>query len=119
MKDQRGRLLKVSWKLLKADELEVEVPLKDESAGPVLTLVAQSGLSKADEVPLQTYSEAAHLDHFELSAGDQQGVLIGTRLDEVASLQLDTVHFVPGALSRADGKDELHYQPRTQRRRLH
>ncbi|MGA7335727.1 MAG: hypothetical protein WCC16_01625 [Candidatus Sulfotelmatobacter sp.] len=108
MKDQRGKLLKVSWKLLKADELEVEVPLKDESAGPVLTLVAQSGLSKADEVPLQTYSEAAHLDHFELSAGDQQGVLIGTRLDEVASLQLDTVHFVPGVLSRADGKDELH-----------
>jgi hypothetical protein len=51
MKDQRGKPLKATWKLLKANQLEVEVPLKDESAGPVLTLVGQSGLSKPDEVP--------------------------------------------------------------------
>lgn len=80
MKDQHGKQLKATWKLLKSDELEVEVPLKDESAGPVLTLVAQSGLSKPDEVPLQAYSEAAYLDHFALNGGDQQGVLTGTRL---------------------------------------
>ena len=108
MKDQHGKPLKATWKLLKANQLEVEVPLKDESAGPVLTLVAQSGLSKPDEVPLQTYSEAAHLDHFALNAGDQEGVLTGTRLDEVAGLELDAIRFVPGALSRTDGKDELH-----------
>ena len=102
MKDQHGKPLKVSRKLLKANQLEVEVPLKDESAGPVLTLVAQSGLSKPDEVPLQTYSEAAHLGHFALNAGDQQGVLTGTRLDEVAGLELNAIHFVP------DGKDEPH-----------
>ena len=108
MKDQRGKQLKATWKLSKANELEVEVPLKGESAGPVLTLVAQSGLSTPDEVPLQMYSEAAHLDHFALNAGDQQGVLTGTRLDEVAGLELDAIHFVPGALSPTDGKDELH-----------
>ena len=107
MKDQRGKPLKATWKLQKADELEVEVPLKDESAGPVVTLVAQSGLTKPDEIPMQMYSEAAHLDHFALNAGDQQGLLTGTRLDEVAGLELDGNHFVPGALSRADGKDEL------------
>jgi hypothetical protein len=108
MKDQQGKPLKVTWKLLKANQLEVEVPLKDESAGPVLTLVAQSGMSKPDEVPLQTYSEAARLDHFALNAGDQQGVLTGTRLDQVAGLELNAIHFIPGVLSRADGKDELH-----------
>jgi len=107
MKGQRGKQLKAPWKLLKANELEVEVPLKDESAGPVLTLVAQSGLSKPDEVPLQAYSEAAHLDHFALNAGDQEGVLTGNRLDQVAGLELDAIHFVPAGLSRADGKDEL------------
>jgi hypothetical protein len=107
MKDQHGKPLKATWKLLKANQLEIEVPLKDASAGPVLTLVAQSGLSKPDEVPLQAYSEAAHLDHFALNAGDQQGVLTGTRLDEVAGLELDAIHFVPGSLSRTDGKDEL------------
>ena len=107
MKDQRGKPLKATWKLLKADELEVEVPLKEESAGPVLTLVAQSGLTKPDEVPMQMYSEAAHLDTFTINAGDQQGVLTGTRLDEVSSLELENSRFAPGDLARAEGKDQL------------
>lgn len=107
IKDQRGNPLKATWKLLKANQLEVEVPLNEEAAGPVVTLVAQSGLSKPDEIPMQMYSEAAHLDHFALAAGDKQGVLTGTRLDEVAGLDLDAIHFVPAGLSRADGKDQL------------
>jgi len=107
MKDQRGKPLKATWKLLKADELEVDVPLKEESAGPVLTLVAQSGLTKPDEVPMQMYSEAAHLDTFTINAGDQQGALTGTRLDEVSSLELENSHFAPGDLVRAEGKDQL------------
>jgi hypothetical protein len=107
IKDRHGKPLKSTWKLLKANQLEVEVPVKEESAGPVLTLVAQSGLSKPDEVPMQMYSEAAHLDRFAFSAGDRQGVLTGTRLDEVSGLELDGIHFGPAARSRADGKDEL------------
>jgi hypothetical protein len=107
MKDQRGKPLKATWKLLKADQLEIEVPLKEEAAGPAVTLVGQSGLSKPDEIAMQMYSEAAHLDHFALSAGDQQGVLTGTRLDEVAGLELEGIHFAPVRLSRADGKDQL------------
>jgi hypothetical protein len=107
MKDQGGKLLKATWKLLKADELEITIPLKDEAAGPVVTLVAQYGLSKPDEVPMQTYYEAAHLDHFALNAGDQEGVLTGTRLDEVTGLELNGVHFVPAVLSRTNLKDEL------------
>jgi hypothetical protein len=108
IKDQRGKSLQAKWKLLKADQLEVEVPLKDESAGPVLTLVAQSGLAKPDEVPMQMYSEAAHLDQLVINAGDQQGVLTGTRLDEVSGVQLGNSHFSPAELSRAEGKDQLH-----------
>jgi hypothetical protein len=107
MKDQRGKPLKATWKLLKADQLEVEVPLKEEAAGPVLMLVAQSGLAKPDEVPMQMYSEAAHLDRFTINAGDQQGVLTGSRLDEVSGLELENSHFAPGDLTRADGKDQL------------
>ncbi|HTW56878.1 MAG TPA: hypothetical protein VMD99_01980 [Terriglobales bacterium] len=107
IKDERGKLLKASWKQLKPDELEVNVPLQGQPSGPVVVLVAQSGLNKPDEVPLQTYSEAAHLDHFSLDAGDREGVLTGTRLDEVSGLDLDKVHFAPAGLSRTDGKDDL------------
>ncbi|HXY49064.1 MAG TPA: hypothetical protein VEI01_06400 [Terriglobales bacterium] len=107
IKDGRGTELKASWKLLKSDELEVNVPLEGQASGPVVVLVGQSGLAKPDEVVMQTYSEAAHLDHFAFAAGDAQGVLIGARLDEVAAVELGGVHFVPAGLSRADGKDAL------------
>jgi hypothetical protein len=107
IKDGHGKELKATWKLLKADEVEVSVPLKGETSGPMLLLVAQSGQTKPDEVPMETYSEAARLDHFVLYAGDKQGVLTGTRLDEVAGLKLDKVEFSPAGLKRADGKDEL------------
>jgi hypothetical protein len=107
IKDGNGKQLKATWKLLKSDEVEVSVPLEEETSGRVVVLVGQSGLAKPDEVPIQTYSEAAHLDHFVLNVGDQEGTLTGTRLDEVAGLELEKVHFSPAALSRSDGKDEL------------
>src|SRR5262249_23936476 len=37
-----------------------------------------------------------------------QGVLRGTRLDEVDRFELNGVHFVPAKLTRANEKDELH-----------
>jgi hypothetical protein len=107
VKDGHGKQLKANWKLLKPDEVEVSVPLKDETSGPVVVLVAQTGQTKPDEVPMQMYSEAAHLDHFVLDAGDRKGTLTGTRLDEVAGLKLDKVEFSPAGLKRANGKDVL------------
>jgi hypothetical protein len=107
VKDHAGKDLKATWKLSKSDELEVKVPLKDETAGPVSVTIKQFGLNAPDEFPLLSYSEAAHLDHFTINAGDKQGVLDGTRLDEVASFELNGVHFVPAKLSRVKEKDEL------------
>ena len=107
IKDAQGKQVKAAWKMLKPDELEVSVPLKGSTSGPMLVLVSQSGLTKPDEVSMQAYSEAAHLDHFTLHAGDHEGILTGTRLDEVASLELEKVKFVPAGLTRVNGKDEL------------
>ena len=42
-----------------------------------------------------------------IHAGDRQSVLNGTRLDEVASLDLNGMHFLPAGLARAGQKDEL------------
>ncbi len=107
MKGRDGKDLKATWKLSKPDELEVKVPLKDETAGAVTLEIKQFGLKTADELPLAAYSEAAHLDRFTINAGDKQGVLDGTRLDEVASFEMKGVHFVPAKLSRVQQKDEL------------
>lgn len=107
IKDAGGKPLKGSWKLSKIDELEVKVPLQGQPSGPVIVLVSQSGLAKPDQVPLQTYTEAAHVDDFILDGGDRQGILTGTRLNQVAGLELANVHFAPAGLTRANGKDEL------------
>ncbi|MGA8676972.1 MAG: hypothetical protein WB621_17280 [Candidatus Acidiferrales bacterium] len=107
VQDHAGKDLKATWKLSKPDELEVKVPLKDQTAGPVSVAIKQFGLSAPDVLPLLSYSEAAHLDHFTINAGDKQGVLDGTRLDEVASFEMNGVHFVPAKLSRVKEKDEL------------
>ncbi len=107
LKDERGKDLKITWKLAKPDEIEVQVPLKDETAGRVKMTVKQYGLAKPDELSLNAYSEAAHLERFTISAGDRRGVLKGTRLDEVHSFELSGINFVPAKLTRAAQADEL------------
>ena len=107
VKDHDGKDLKATWKLGKPEELEVTVPLKDKSAGEVTLAIKQFGLNAPDELRLLSYSEAAHLDRFTINAGDKQGVLDGTRLDQVSSFELNGVHFVPAKLSRVQQKDEL------------
>ncbi|MFY9530339.1 MAG: hypothetical protein WAR24_15620 [Candidatus Acidiferrales bacterium] len=107
VEDQQKKDIKTTWKLLKPDQLELQVPLKDEPSGPVKIMVKQFGLPAADELSLLAYSEAAHLDNFAINAGDRQGVLKGTRLDEVDSFELNGIRFVPAKLSRANQEDEL------------
>ena len=105
--DAQGKEVKTTWKLAKSDELEIKVALKDQAAGPMNLTVKQFGLAKGDEVALQAYSEAAHLEGFTINAGDQQGVLKGTRLDEVDRFELKGVRFAPAKLVRSNEKDEL------------
>ena len=108
IQDLQGKEIKATWKISKPDELELKVALKDQSAGSVNIKVSQFGLPKPDQLSLQAYFEAAHLEGFTINAGDQEGVLKGTRLDEVARFELNGVHFVPAKLTRANEKDELH-----------
>jgi hypothetical protein len=89
------------------DELEVKIPLAGRAPGSLHLEVKKFGLAKPDELTLATYAEAARLDSFLLHAGDAQGVLKGTRLDQVTALELKGLRFLPQALSRADQQDEL------------
>ena len=107
LKDEQGKTLITEWKTSKPDELEVKVPLEHASAGWVTMLVKKFGLHEIDEIPLHTYAEAARLDSFAIHAGDADGVLKGTRLDQVAGLDVDGLHFTPDSLTRANQQDEL------------
>lgn len=108
LKMQDSTEVKLNWKAGGTNEIEIRVPMKDAPVGQVKLLVQRFGQARPDEVALQAFSEAAKLEDFTISAGDQQGVLEGTRLDEVNSFELNGIHFAPTKLARADRKDVLY-----------
>jgi hypothetical protein len=107
LKDPAGKELKTDWKALKPNELEVKLPLQDAKPGAMTLLVTQFGVSQPQPISIQTFAEAGHFDGFAIHAGDARGVLKGSRLDEVASISIRNVAFVPGELSTRNGGDEL------------
>jgi len=107
LKDPAGKELKVEWKSVKPDEVEVKLPLQETEPGALTLVVGQYGLPDKQQVPLQAFAEAGRFDGFYLHAGDSQGVLKGSRLDEVARLTVKNVTFVPGELTSRAGTDEL------------
>lgn len=108
VKDAEGNTLDATWKAVKPNQIQIEMPLDSEKTGVVTMQVKQTGLEKPDQVSLHTYSEPAKLDSFRLHAGDYQGVLKGTRLDEVATMTVNSVVFSPAAaLTHSGSVDSL------------
>jgi hypothetical protein len=107
LSDGQGKGVTTEWKNSKPDELEVKVPLQKANAGSVTMLIKKFGLRDVDEIPLHTYAEAGRLDSFSIHAGDAGGVLKGTRLDQVDSLDVNGIRFKPETLTRANQVDEL------------
>ncbi|MGA8439731.1 MAG: hypothetical protein WB762_16935 [Candidatus Sulfotelmatobacter sp.] len=107
LRDEKGKITDAGWKIAKPEELEVKVPLQNATAGTLTVMIHKMGTRQADEIPLHTYSEAGRLDAFDIHAGDADGVLKGTRLDQVTSLDLAGLRFTPDGLSRANQRDEL------------
>jgi hypothetical protein len=106
-RNDKGQALKPTWTALGPGEVELKLALKDERPGKLQILVKQFGMAP-DEIAVKTYSESASLDKLSIPAGDSQAVLTGTRLDQVASLELSGLHFAPAMLGRAESQDALH-----------
>ena len=107
LKDPAGKELKTEWKRLKPDEVEVKLPLQESQPGAMTLLVTQYGVGQPQPIAVQSYSEAGRFDGFAIHAGDTQGTLKGSRLDEVESIAVKNVLFSPGELSSRQGTDEL------------
>jgi hypothetical protein len=107
LKDPAGKELKAEWKTISPNEVEVKLPLQEAQPGAMALMVTQFGLSQPQRIPIHAFSEAGRLDGFSIHAGDTQGVLKGSRLDEVAGLSIGNLIFVPGELSTQHGTDEL------------
>src|SRR5882757_7517448 len=107
LKDPAGKELKADWKSVKPNEVEIKLPLQAAKPGALTLMVTQYGLTEPQPVPLQVFADAGRYDGFSMHAGDIQGTLKGSRLDEVASLTVKNLVFLPGELSTRAGSDEL------------
>jgi hypothetical protein len=107
LQDGSGREQKLEWKGVKPDELEVRLPLQEVAPGDLTLLVRQYGDTRPQRLALHAFAEAGHFESFTVHAGDREGVLRGNRLDEVQTLVLKGVEFVPGTLASTAGHDEL------------
>jgi hypothetical protein len=107
LKDPAGKELKVEWKKVKPNELEVKLPLQEAKPGAMTILLTELGAGQPHAISIQTFTDAGHFDGFAIHAGDAQGILKGSRLDQVTGLSLRNVAFVPGELSTRNGGDEL------------
>jgi len=107
LNDSTGRELGADWAAQGPDTVELKLAMQQAKPGALTLLVSQYGAAQPQTIPLQAFSEAARLDGFTLHAGDSQGILRGTRLDEVASLAIKGIEFTPGRLSSSQGTDQL------------
>jgi hypothetical protein len=110
LRDPSGKEIKADWKLAKSNEVEVNLPLQQVAPGAITLLIGQYGATQPQPVSLHAFSEAGHLNGFAIHAGDNQGILNGTRLDQVAGLVMKNILFVPGQLSPGETGDQLSMQ---------
>ena len=107
LKDPSGKELKAEWKALTPNKLEVTLPLQDSQPGSVSLMVTQYGVEQAQTIAMQGFTDAGHIDGFTIHAGDVQGTLTGSRLDEVSKLVIGKINFVPGTLVTQGANDKL------------
>jgi hypothetical protein len=108
----------LAWMSPKPEALQVSVPMKDAAPGPVTIAIYQYGIEKPEAIQMTAFADAASLDRLTMSAGDSDGLLKGTRLDEVARAELDGIALKPLTLSRVEDHDQLLMQADSSTARL-
>ena len=104
IKDPAGKELQVDWSAVKTNEVEINLPLQQAEPGEMTLLVSQFGSKDPQPLELRAFPEAGRLESFTIHAGEAQGVLKGSRLEEVATLSLKGMDFVPvQAASNVEG----------------
>jgi hypothetical protein len=107
LRDAAGKELKPEWRAVKPTEVELKLPLQEIKPGSLTLLVSQYGGGPPQPVQLHAFSEAAHLDSFQIYAGDTQARLTGNRLDEVAGVVVQGTAFAPATLQSTRAADQL------------
>lgn len=106
-RDDAGKETKATWKADGADGIVATLPLKDAQPGKIELSIKQFGMPSPKTLTVPSFAEAGKYEAFTVHAGDKDGVLTGSRLDQVASLQSHGAKLLPGKLSRSGNTDSL------------
>ncbi|MGB8476381.1 MAG: hypothetical protein WCE61_20055 [Candidatus Acidiferrum sp.] len=87
----------LSWKSDKAGEIELRLPLQNVKPGEVALEIKQFGIPQAERVALRAYSNDVKLASFRYHSGDASLSVTGVHLEQLASLKLEGIRFLPGA----------------------
>jgi hypothetical protein len=107
VKDPAGKELRVEWSPVKANEVEINLPLQQAEPGSLTLLVSQYGAREPQPVELRTYPEAGRFESFSIHAGESHGILKGSRLSDVVSLSLKGLEFEPAPSASSLESDAL------------
>ncbi len=103
-----GNTDKAEWKHLPPKMIQIDMPVNKSSEGLFKIAVAQYGQSKPDTVPVHVYPPSAVITGLIVHAGDSEGLLTGSRLDEVTSISMGGVVFHPGKVHKSGAEEKLH-----------
>lgn len=103
VKDPSGKELRVEWSPVKANEVQLNLPLEQAQPGPLTVLVSQYGASEPHPLELRAYPEAGRFESFAIHAGEHYGQLKGSRLADVSTVAFNGLEFVPSSTSAMKG----------------
>ena len=86
----------LAWKPEKAGAIELQLPLQDVKAGDVALAIKQFGIPQPEPLTLRAYSSEIKLSGFSYHSGDSSIQVTGAHLEQLASLSLKGIRFVPG-----------------------
>ncbi len=105
---ERGSVRRpVAWTAGEDGTLALKVPLAGIEPGRIALMIRSHGLDQPQRLELRAYAEVARIAAVTLHAGDRTAILTGTRLDQVAALQLGGITFRPETLGRDKTADTL------------
>lgn len=102
-----NKTVKATWKRTPPQLIEVNLPVTKKSQGLFKIAMAQYGQPASQSVDVHVYRPSAVVTGLIVHAGDSEGEITGSRLDEVTSVALGGVVFKPGKLRHVGKEDHL------------
>jgi hypothetical protein len=105
--DRDGERKPVSWTAVGVHGVTLKVPLDGAEPGSATLLLDSYGDGDPQRLSVRAYSEPSRLSLFTIHVGEPTATLTGSRLDQVASLDLNGVTWRPDLLGRSRSTDRL------------